>query len=130
MILTKEQILKANDLKTEVVNVPEWGGDVMVRGMSGLARDKFESLIIQSSGKNGKANTENFRAKLASMTICDEKGNLIFSEKDITELSNKSATALQRVFIVAQRLSAIGHDDVKELTEGLKENPLEDSASD
>jgi len=37
--------------------------------------------------------------------------------------------ALQRIFSVAQRLSGIGEQDVKELAEGLSENPLEDSAS-
>ena len=100
-----------------------------MRGMSGEARDKFEMLILQINGKSKKANTENFRAKLASMTVCDENGDLLFTEDDVKELAKKSAAALQRIFIVAQRLSRIGNEDVKELAEGLQENPLEDSAS-
>jgi len=129
MILTKEEILKADDLKSEVVPVPEWGGDVMVRGMTGADRDKFEASIVQTRGKDQTLNMVNIRAKLASMTICDEKGHRIFSEADVKELSLKSAVALQRVFVVAQKLSGIGENDVKELAEGLQENPLEDSAS-
>ena len=129
MILDKNAILKADDLKKELVNVPEWGGDVYVRGMTGADRDKFEASIVQTRGKDQTLNMVNIRAKLASMTICDEKGNRIFSEADVKELSGKSAHALQRIFVVAQKLSGIGDEDVKELAEGLQENPLDDSVS-
>jgi hypothetical protein len=129
MILTKDAILKADDLKRELVSVPEWGGDVYVRGMTGADRDKFEASIIQMRGKDQTLNMVNIRAKLASMTICDEAGKLLFSEADIKGLSLKSASALQRVFAVAQKLSGIGESDVKELAEGLQENPLEGSVS-
>jgi hypothetical protein len=130
MILSKDSILQAQDLKTELLPVPEWGGDVYVRGMNGAERDKFEASIVQTKGKDQTLNMVNIRAKLASMTICDEKGNRLFSDADIAKLATKSAAALQRVFTVAQRLSGIGEDDVKELAEGLQENPLDDSASD
>ena len=129
MILTKDAILKADDLKKELVSVPEWGGDVYVRGMSGVDRDRFEILLLQTS-KDKKFTTENFRAKLASMSICDERGKLLFTEKDVLELANKSASALQRIFVVAQRLSGMGQTNIEELAEGLQENPLDDSVSD
>ena len=129
MILDKKAILLADDVVKELVSVPEWGGDVWVRGMTGASRDKFEASIVQTRGKDQSLNMVNIRAKLASMTICDEAGQRLFSDADIAELSNKSAAALQRIFAVAQRLSGIGEEDVKELAEGLKENPLEGSAS-
>mgnify|MGYP007082016276 CR=1 FL=1 len=127
--LTKDTILHAQDLKTEVVAIPEWGGDVLVRGMTGADRDKFEASIVQMRGKDQTLNMVNIRAKVASMSICDEAGKLLFTEADIKALSLKSAHALQRVFAVAQRLSGIGDNDVKELAEGLDANPLEGSAS-
>lgn len=129
-MLTKKAILEAQDLKTEIVPVPEWGGDVNVKGMTGADRDKFEASIVQTRGKDQTLNMVNIRAKLASMTICDEKGEKLFTDADIVKLSMKSAAALQRIFSVAQRLSGIGDEDVKELAEGLKANPLEDSALD
>ena len=91
MILNRKEVLLANDIVKELVHIPEWGGDVYVRGMSGEARDKFEMLILQTNGKSKKANTENFRAKLASMTVCDENGDLLFTEDDVKELAKKSA---------------------------------------
>lgn len=111
-LLNKKDILTANDLKTEVVAVPEWGGDVIVTTMSAFSRDQFESSIV---GKNGGANTINIRAKLAAATIVDEAGELLFSEKDIAPLGKKSGAALDRIFAVAQKLSRISNDDVEEL---------------
>ena len=111
-LLTKEQILKQDDLKSEIVDVPEWGGDVRVCTMSGFARDRFEAGI---SGKNGGTNMSNIRAKLAAATIVDEEGKLLFDEADIAKLGNKSCAALDRVFAAAQRLNLISNADVDEL---------------
>lgn len=130
MILTKDDILKADDIHKELVSVPEWGGDVYVRGMTGAERDKFEAGIVQMRGTERTLNMSNIRAKMASLTICDEQGKRLFNDADIAKLAEKSANALQRVFQVAQKLSGIGDADVKELAEGLRENPTEDSASD
>jgi len=112
MLLTKEQILKQDDRKSEIVNVPEWGGEVRVCTMSGFARDRFEAGI---TGKNGGSNMANIRAKLAAATIVDEAGNLLFDEADIVKLGNKSCAALDRVFAASQRLNLISNSDVDEL---------------
>ena len=44
-LLTKEQMLAADDIKSERVEVPEWGGDVMVRGLTGTQRDAWEASM-------------------------------------------------------------------------------------
>lgn len=130
-VLAREDILAVSDIEIELVNVPEWGGSVYVKGMTGSERDQFESSII-SLGSNGKAqklNLTDSRAKLCSMTICDQTGKKLFSLADVKALTEKSAAALQRVFMVAQRLSGLGEEDIKELMEGLEERPFEGSAS-
>lgn len=126
--LTRDDILKAKDVKIEKVKV--WGGTVCVRGMTGTERDKFEAGIIQVRGKEQSVNLRNVRAKLCALTMCDADGNLLFTESDVALLGERSAVELQKVFVVAQRLSGITQEDVDELAEGLKENPFEDSASD
>jgi len=110
-LLTKEQILSKDDLKSEIVEVPEWGGEVRVCTMSGFARDRFELSI---TGKTGN-NMENIRAKLAAATIVDESGNLLFNEKDLAELGKKSCAALDRVFAASQRVNLITNSDVESL---------------
>lgn len=128
--LSRDDILSVEDIEVELVEVPEWGGSVFVKGMTGTERDRFETSIVQQRGKDAKINMENIRAKLAAETICDEDGVRLFSQKDIGELGKKSASALQRVFDVAQRLSGITESDVEELSEEMDENPSGDSATD
>jgi len=129
-ILSRDDILKAEDIKVELVEVPEWGGSVHVKGMTGAERDQFESSIVQQRGKNHSVNMVNIRAKLASQTICDESGKRLFTDADVKALGAKSAVALQRVFDIAQRLSGITSEDVDELAKELDENPFDGSVSD
>ena len=128
-ILNRTEILNVNDIVIEEVHVPEWGEDaiVCVKGMTGAERDKFESSLVVLRGKSQTFNMANIRAKLASLTICDENGKRLFSEQDVQVLSQKSASALQRVFVVAQKLSRIGDEDIEELAEGLKADPFDGS---
>ena len=115
-MLTKETILKADDLKREQVEVPEWGGHVFVRTMTGLERDRFEQFILDSRSSDQKTNLQNVRARLCSLTMCDEAGKRLFSDDaEMLALGQKSAAALDRVFSVAQKLNHIGKQDVEEL---------------
>lgn len=112
-MLTKEQILNAVDSKTETVDVSEWWGDsVTIKSMSGFARDRFESSLL---GNNGGSNMQNIRAKLCAASIVDEKGDLMFSDKDIVKLGNKDSKPLDKIFEAAQRLNKISDSDVDEL---------------
>ncbi|MFE3382837.1 hypothetical protein [Streptomyces anulatus] len=49
--LSAEQILDADDLAIEDVPVPEWGGTVRVKGMSGTERDRFEAGFVGNDMK-------------------------------------------------------------------------------
>lgn len=104
-ILNKQAILAAQDLKTEDVAVPEWGGSVRVRTLTGAERDAFESGLVE---KDGQRNFANMRARLLALAIVDENGVRVFDEGDALLLGGKSASALERLFSVAQRLNGIG----------------------
>jgi hypothetical protein len=115
-MLSREQILAVDDLKREVVKVPEWNTEVIVGTMSGTDRDAFETAIFETKGDNTKQNFKNLRAKLLVKTIVDEKGERIFTDADIEALGKKSAKALNRIFQVAQKLNGIGQEAVDEMT--------------
>ena len=123
-ILSRDAILKASDIKTETVPVPEWGGDVLVRGMDGSERDQYEQSVMVQNSKNTRVNMKNARAKLVVLSVVDEAGKRLFSQADVDALSKKSAAALNRVFNVAARLSGITEGDLAEITEELAENPF------
>lgn len=128
-MLTREQILEAQDIKTETVEVPEWGGSVLVKGMTGKERDQFEATILGQRGKGQILDLKNFRAKLFVLSVVDEKGKQLFTQKDIDALGDKCASAINKVFTVAQRLSGLSEKDVDELTKN-SEGAIEDSTSD
>ena len=111
--LTREQILGASDLRIEAVAVPEWGGLVYVRSLSGKGRDAFEGSRIRIKDNNKVEMVhDNTRARLLALTVCDERGTRVFSEEDIAALGEKDAAAVDRVFQVAQRLSALRPEDL------------------
>lgn len=115
-VLNRDQILKVNDLPSETVPVPEWGGEVIVRALTGTERDAFEASMIQLRGKEKVLKMENIRARLAALSVVDEQGIRLFTDADVEQLGHKSATALNRVFEVAQRLSGLTPEAVEELT--------------
>ncbi len=106
-LLGRDQILTAQDLPTVDVDVPEWGGTVRVRMMTGGERDAFEAGTITRHGKKIEQNLVNIRARLVALCVVDEKGQRLFSEADAAALGQKSAAALNRVFNAAQQLNAL-----------------------
>ncbi len=127
--LTREQILNSTDLKPQEVTIPEWNGKVLVRGLTGAERDYFEQSVIEQKGKDAKVNLNNIRAKLVSLTVIDENGNRIFQEEDVKKLGEKSASALNRIFEVAQKLSGLTPNEVERLADNLKKDPKGNSIS-
>ena len=121
-ILSKDEILSANDIYTELIEVPEWGGSVYVKTFTGAERDRLEAHVMRFgvNGKPASANLENMRALVASLGICDESGNTIFTAKDIPALARKSAAALDRVVAKIQSLAGMTPADVESLVGDLK----------
>jgi hypothetical protein len=110
-LLTRDAILGADDLKTEEVTVPEWGGKVRIRSLTGAERDRFELSV--ADGK--KRSRENLRARLLALVCVDKEGERIFSQADVEKLGAKNSAPLSRLFDRALRLSAITPADVEEL---------------
>ena len=57
--LTRDAILEAEDIETEEVAVPEWGGNVLVRGLSGTQRDIWEQGLVEVEPCGNRAQRRN-----------------------------------------------------------------------
>jgi hypothetical protein len=101
MALTRDQILAANDMRLTEVEVPSWGGTVLVRTMTAGQKDAFEA----QQQKLGPKFAENVRARLVASVVCDAEGNLLFTEADVEALGKKSVAALDLVFNAALGLA-------------------------
>lgn len=115
MILTKDGILAADDLKRELVSVPEWGGDVYVRVITGDELGGFQAMFLEAKGADRSENMSRMIADLCALTLCDETGLRLFATSEMRTLGAKSASALNRVFAVSLRLNGLNKDDVDEL---------------
>jgi len=105
----RDEILAIDDSQIEELYIPEWSKTVHIRVMRAGERDTFEAECLNTQNK------VNFRAKLASLVVCDEQGERVFQDADVDALASKSASALDRIFRHAIRLNAMTQDDVKEL---------------
>lgn len=110
---------------------------VFVRQMTGRERDNWEqSLRTKITNEKGKVvdyqvNLDDFRAKLAVVTICDEKGNLVLEPNDYDKLSqNMSAATLETIINKAQELNKISEEDKEALVKNSEAAQSGDSTSD
>ena len=122
-MLSKSEILKCKDIESEVVKVPEWGGEVMVKGLTLAEKDDWTESIMS----DGEANVKGATAKLCIMCMRDEKGERLFELEDVPVIQAKSAAALDRVFQVAQKLSGIGQEDIEETVKNSEKTSTQDS---
>jgi hypothetical protein len=128
-LLSKDQIFNVNDIPVEDVSVPEWGGEVRVRGLTGTERDRFESDSLMNRKGSQEVNLKNLRARLIVACAIDESGQPLFTLGDVMRLGQMSARALTRVFAVAQRLSGMDDEDLNELTGNLEPDQKDSSTS-
>lgn len=116
-LLTRDQILSADDLPDVYVEVPEWGGEVRIRTLTGAERDAYEARISGANTKDGKRDMSNIRAALVALCAIDENGAQLFTKDDVNRLGLKSAKALDRLMDASMKLSGISDDDVKKLAD-------------
>ncbi len=117
-------------LPREIIPVPELGGDVIVRGMTGTERDEFESSLTVGLGRRRRLDTTNIRSRLLVKCICDETGARLLKDEDVAVLGKLPAKVLAPLFDAAQRLSGVSDEDIDELGKSSgKVTPSDDSSS-
>jgi hypothetical protein len=135
VFLNRELLLQRDELKIEKVELTR--GHVFVREMTGREKDIWEQSMLKqkASGDKNKAveyetTLEDFRAKLAVVTVCDAEGNLLFEPKDVKTLNKMmSATNIERIVNIAQKLNAITEKDKDEILKNSEAVPDGNSSS-
>ena len=112
--LGRDAILDCQDVYAEPVYVPEWGGQAYVRVITGHERDRFELSVNDGQRKN----MVDIRARFVALVLSNESGERLFADSDIPKLTQKSASALDRVFGAGQILNGM----TEEAVEGLAKN--------
>lgn len=118
--MNETPMLRADDLlrpflPRERVEVPELGGHVWIRAMTGRERDEWEiELIPLQRGGDRRAVLRNMRARLVARTACDAEGAPLFSPAQAEDLGAQNALVLDRLYDVAERLSGLRAADERE----------------
>jgi hypothetical protein len=110
----RDKILNAQDIKSEILNIPEWEVDILVKSMTGKKR----ALVMgEAMDKKGKMNFENMYADLAITSSYDpETLKLIFEPTDRNVLNEKNGGVLERIAQVVIRISGLDVDAVETAT--------------
>lgn len=113
MLLNRDALTgdRATRIPRERLDLPELGGFVYVKGMTGAERDEFERSCRDAKGRL-RGNT---RARLAVHTVINEDGTRVFTDNDIAVVGRIRVDVLQKIFNLAQKLSGISDADVEEL---------------
>jgi hypothetical protein len=114
MALTRDQIVRADDLPREEVNVPEWGGSVFVRMMTGSERESIEASFQKRNKKADGFDWQGFRVEVIILTVCDDTGNSLFKKGDEALILGKSSAVIDRIYMRAMRLNRLGEDDIED----------------
>ncbi len=113
-MLTREQILEADDIEARVVDLrPVWPGAVTVCAMTGEERGRFD-LEFTGSVDDKKIR---MREYMVVNMVHDANGGQMFTKEDIPLLSKKNGWALDQIFNVATSLAGITEESEKELEE-------------
>lgn len=121
-VLDKAAIMAASDVKLEKVHVPEWGGDVYIKTLSGTERDTFEDAYSQEKMKN-------FRSRFLSLTLCGKDGSRLFDDNEVDVVGKKSATVINRLFEKAWAFNAFRSEDVDAMGKDSPSDQSEGSTS-
>jgi Mn-containing catalase len=101
-LLTKLQIISADDLKTQDVPVPEWGGTVRIKAATPAVIKEVRAAVKLKKGEED----DSFGYRLMAQSIVDESGNPVFDLADVAALESKSMPAVKRVMDAINELNA------------------------
>ena len=101
----RDQIRKAQDRTSQIVEVPEWGVTVEVRSMTGSQRSAIVTALTSDEDNKMEAL---WGGMLVSCVYDPETGDPVFKEDDAEWLLNeKSSTVLDRLSNVCLQVAGI-----------------------
>lgn len=118
-VIGREAIRAAQDLPEETIYVSEWGGEVILRGLTGRQRDEYEHslLTFDKKGNVEQVNTRRSRVRLVALCMVDEDRMPLYNaaeEGDLAELESKSSLVINQLYEIASRLSGLGGDAIED----------------
>lgn len=115
MALDRDAILAADDLPTAAIDVPEWGGTVLLRALNGEQREEVEIRIRKANSTAESTGLKGLRALVATYVVVGEDGQPLFTQKDAPALARKNAGVLERIFEFVLKTNGMTKADAEAL---------------
>lgn len=107
----RDRILEAADIPEELVEIPEWGVTVLVRGLDGKSRTRM--LAKAANQESGQVDLQRIYPELViACTYDPEERDPLFTSDDEDRVMAKSGAALDRITTAAMRLSGMNGEAV------------------
>ena len=106
----RDKILAAQDIPSEPVNIPEWGVDVVVRGMSAGERITLMQNAFDQTTQQVNMSIV-YPDVVVACTFDPDSSEPVFTDADKPLILSKSSAAVERLANVGLRLSGIGKDE-------------------
>ena len=109
--LSRAVILETQDYKTDEVEVPEWGGVVLVRELTAAQVQRLGFGMATPDGEVDPTKDQALMTRIVSWGVIGDNGERLFSEKDIEKLGEKSYAVIQRISAVIMGLSNLAPEE-------------------
>jgi hypothetical protein len=104
-LLSRDQIAGIQDLKSEVVPIPEWSGDVTVMEFNGATRAELDKRFKEAKDKDEK--NLPLLCWMVVVSVVDGQGQRMFKPEDVEMLVGKNMKPILRIVKVVKRLNAL-----------------------
>jgi len=113
-LLNKAAILTSSDKTTEAVDVPQWGGSVVVGSLTGQQAEVVRHQLRQV--ESGKVKPGTWLAQVVCFGVLDENGMRMFADTDVAAIAAKRLDVLE---LLAEKILALSGmtDSAKEAIE-------------
>lgn len=110
----RDSALNAADVPEEIIDVPEWGGRYLIRGLAAGEAVDFYERTVQKDPRTGdlKVNRKWWGPELLIACVYDpDSKERVFEAADRDALGRKASSVVTRLAGVAARLSGLGGDE-------------------
>jgi len=128
----RDRILNSQDLERAELDIPEWGGQVFYRELTGIERDELTDLYIEAQVTDPATGTvkqllpKHYKAKICIMGVIDEDGSNVFTKEHLERVAAKSARCIDTVSSAITKISGMAGVTI----EGAQEDFIDDRSED